>query len=377
MLRRSTLYTILVLIMLAMFGGYWFLRPKKPILFGFVAGITGKYADLGVDCRRGVEIAVNQQNLKSGINGHRIEIIALDDQQKQETAITAVTSLLELKVPVIIGHSTSSMSMATLPLINKSDTIMLSPTSSTQRLIAIDDNFIRTCTVSSTSATMMARYLSLEKSFRHAGVIYDLGNKAYTQAWFEAFKKTFSENNGSSVIDLTFTSKDNSQLLPLVEQMRGNQIDVLVIVANSVDAAMISQQVRKSGWDVPLAMADWAATEQLIDLGGKAVEGVIIQQIFNRKSADPDYLEFKNRFLELYKIEPGFGALHAFDAAQVAIQGILHKSEQESLKEAILRIGEFQGLQFKINIDQYGDASHATYMGQVTNGEFVINEEFQ
>ncbi len=377
MLRRSTLYTILVLIMLAMFGGYWFLRPKKPILFGFVAGITGKYADLGVDCRRGVEIAVNQQNLKGGINGHRIEIIALDDQQKQETAITAVTSLLELKVPVIIGHSTSSMSMATLPLINKSDTIMLSPTSSTQRLIAIDDNFIRTCTVSSTSATMMARYLSLEKSFRHAGVIYDLGNKAYTQAWFEAFKKTFSENNGSSVIDLTFTSKDNSQLLPLVEQMRGNQIDVLVIVANSVDAAMISQQVRKSGWDLPLAMADWAATEQLIDLGGKAVEGVIIQQIFNRKSADPDYLEFKNRFLELYKIEPGFGALHAFDAAQVAIQGILHKSEQESLKEAILRIGEFQGLQFKINIDQYGDASHATYMGQVTNGEFVINEEFQ
>ncbi len=377
MLRRSTLYTILVLIMLAMFGGYWFLRPKKPIFFGFVAGITGKYADLGVDCRRGVEIAVNQQNLNGGINGHRIEIIALDDQQKQETAITAVTSLLELKVPVIIGHSTSSMSMATLPLINKSDTIMLSPTSSTQRLIAIDDNFIRTCTVSSTSATMMARYLSLEKSFRHAGVIYDLGNKAYTQAWFEAFKKSFLENNGSSVIDLTFTSKDNSQLLPLVEQMHGNQIDVLVIVANSVDAAMISQQVRKSGWDVPLAMADWAATEQLIDLGGKAVEGVIIQQIFNRKSADPDYLEFKNRFLELYKIEPGFGALHAFDAAQVAIQGILHKSEQESLKEAILRIGEFQGLQFKINIDQYGDASHATYMGQVTNGEFVINEEFQ
>ncbi len=377
MLRKSALYTILVLIILILLGGYWFLRPKTPIMIGFVAGITGKYADLGVDCRRGVEIAVEQQNLKGGIHGHPIEIIALDDQQKHEAAINAVASLLERKVPVIIGHSTSSMSVATLPLVNQSDTLMISPTSSTQLLKDIDDNFFRTCTVSSTSSSMMARYLSLERSFKRAGVIYDLGNSAYTQAWVEAFKESFLENKGQSVIDMPFISKDNTKLLPLVEQMRSHQIDVLIIVTNSVDAAMISQQVRKSSWEVPLAMADWAATEQLIDLGGKAVEGVIIQQIFNRTSSNPAYLAFRHRFLELYKTEPGFGALHAFEAAQIAIQGIQRKNKQESLKEAILRIAEFQGLQFKIHFNKYGDSTHATYMGQITNGEFVINEEFQ
>ena len=376
MFQKPVLFTVLILIVLTLFGSYWFLRPKDPISIGFVAGITGKYADLGVDCRRGVEIAIEQQNNAGGIHGHQVEMIAFDDQQRPETAISAVSSLLDRKVPVIIGHATSSMTMATLPLVNKSATIMLSPTSSTQRLKDIDDNFLRTCTVSSVSAAMMARYLSREKSIRHAGIIYDLGNSAYTQAWVDSFKDSFIDNQARSVVDMTFTSKDNVQLLPLVEQMRSKQIDVLVIVANSVDAAMISQQVRKSDWNVPLAMADWAATEQLIQLGGKAVEGVIIQQIFNRKSSDPNYLAFKHRFQELYKTEPGFGALHAYDAAQIAIQGLRQKKEQESLKEAILKIAEFQGLQFKIQFNKYGDSTHATYMGQVANGEFVINEEF-
>jgi branched-chain amino acid transport system substrate-binding protein len=290
-------------------------KNKDPIHIGFVAGLSGKFADLGVDCRRGVEIATSRFNRVGGVRGRPIKIIPLDDGQDENMAQEAVKTLLARNVPVIIGHTTSSMSMTTLPLVNASTTLMVSPTTSTPLLKDIDDNFLRSCAISTAAATMMAKYLREIKGVRSVGVIYDLGNKAYTEMWYENFTNTFLESGGQLVEPLTFTSKADIQMLPLVKQMQQKPIEALVFLANSVDAAMLCQQVRKSNWQITLALSEWAATEQLINLGGKAVEGAVVSQFFNRKSTKPAYLEFKHEFENTYKSEPGFGALHAYNAA--------------------------------------------------------------
>ncbi len=378
MSRKISVSIAILLVLLIVAGGLiWLRNSRQPVVIGFVAGVTGKYADLGVDCRRGVELAIARQNRRGGISGRPLELLSEDDGQDEERAVAAVKTLLKHNLPVIIGHSTSSMSMATLPLINASQTLLFSPTSSSARLQDIDDNFFRTCTVSGVSAAMMARYLVIRKGVSNAGVIYDLGNEVYTQAWFDAFESSFLREGGESVVPLAFTSGETSHLFPFIEKIRDPQFDVLVIVTNSADAAMLCQQIRKSDWQVPLAMADWAATEQLISLGGRAVEGVIIQQIFNRESQVPAYLSFKEEFQRLYKVEPGFGALHAYDAATVIFTSMQQQQNGESLKQAILRVGQFQGLQYPVEINRFGDAVHATYIGVVRDGGFEILGDFR
>jgi len=352
-------------------------RPEQPIRIGFVAGLSGKFADLGTDCRRGVEMAITKINENGGVKNRPIEMISMDDGQNEKMAIDAVKSLLAQNVPVIIGHATSSMTMVTLPLINASQTLLVSPTTSTLLLKDIDDNFIRSCAISTAAASMMARYLSVVKGVKSVGVIYDLGNKAYTEIWYETFKKTFLEAGGTLVEPLTFVSMPDLQMMPLIQQMQNRQVDALVLVANSVDGAMLSQQVRKIGWQIPLAFSDWAATEQLINLGGKAVEGAIISQFFNRKSTKPNYLGFKQVFQQQYKTEPGFGAFHAYNAAMMIFRAMIEQHDDESLKQAILRISHFSGLQDDIIINEYGDSNHPTYMGIVQNGEFMILEDYR
>ena len=182
---------------------------------------------------------------------------------------------------------------------------------------------------------------------------------------------------GNRIEPLTFSSKPDIQVLPLIHNMRQRDVDVLVIVSNSVDAAMLCQQVRKSGWQVPLALADWAATEQLISLGGSAVEGATIQQFFNRKSSKPNYLAFKQEFEQSYKTEPGFGALHGYNSAMMVFRAMNEKHDNETLKQAILRISHFQGLQNDITIDKDGDSDHPTYMGVVEKGAFVVLEDIR
>ncbi len=366
-----------VVLIAAIAGLYFSCRSGTPIRIGFVGGLSGKYSDLGIDCRRGVELAVARINSKGGVHGRSVEIVAMDDAQDETTARSAVKTLLAKNLPVIIGHMTSSMTMATLPMINDSNTLLVSPTTSTPLLKDIDDNFIRSCAVTIAAAGMEAKYLREEKGISSVGVIYDLGNKAYTQKWYESFKKSFLANGGKKIIPLPFTSKPDIPLLPLILQMQQNSVEGLVIVANSVDAAMLCQQVRKADWQIPLALADWAATEQLINLGGEAVEGVMVSQFFNRKSTKPTFLEFKANFENRYKGEPGFGALHAYNAAMMVFTSMQAQKKNETLKQAILRISHFKGLQDDIIINQYGDSNHPTYMGVIKDGHFMILEDYR
>jgi branched-chain amino acid transport system substrate-binding protein len=376
--QRKTVLAMIVCLVLAIFAIYFFYysAASRPVVIGFVGGLTGKAADLGIDCRRGVEMAISRINASGGVNGRMVELIATDDNQDEETARQAMKSLLALKLPVIIGHTTSSMTLATLPMIDKSSTLLVSPTTSTPLLTDIDDNFIRSCAESTAAATLMAKYLRKDQIIRKVGVIYDLGNKAYTEYWYGNFASTFMAAGGDSVEPFTFTSGPDARLLPLVEKVRQHDFDALVIVANSVDAAMLCQQIRKTGWQIPLALADWAATEQLISLGGETVEGAVISQFFNRKSTKPEYVDFKQEFERTYKSEPGFGALHAFNAATMVLEAIAGQHRNETIKEAILRISSFRGLQHDIVINGFGDSNHPTYMGVIENGVFNIIEDF-
>lgn len=352
-------------------------REKEPLTIGFVAGLSGKFADLGLDCRRGVELAIREINEKGGVNGREVQLLVRDDEQDPETARTIIRSFIDMNLPVVIGHATSSMSMATIPLINESDTLLISPTTSTPLLKDIDDNFIRTCAVSTDAAKMMAKYLREEKKADSVAVIYDTSNRAYTELWYKNFAKNFQQSGGTKVASFTFSSAPDLELLPLVFKARKEKPDALVIVANSVDAALLCQQVRKVGWQIPLALADWAATEQLINLGGEAVEGAVISQYFNRKSTDPRYLAFKDAYIEAFRTEPGFAALHSYNAAMVVSRAMEEKSRTESLKQAILRISEFSGLQGDITINKFGDSSNPTFIGVIQNGNFVILEDFR
>jgi branched-chain amino acid transport system substrate-binding protein len=49
----------------------------------------------------------------------------------------------------------------------------------------------------------------------------------------------------------------------------------------------------------------------------------------------------------------------------------------ETLKQAILRISHFKGLQDDIIINKYGDSNHPTSMGIIQNGTFTILEDYR
>jgi branched-chain amino acid transport system substrate-binding protein len=58
--------------------------PSEPIRIGFVGGMSGRIADLGIAGRDAAQLAVEWRNEDGGIHGRRVQVIIKDDEQKPE-----------------------------------------------------------------------------------------------------------------------------------------------------------------------------------------------------------------------------------------------------------------------------------------------------
>lgn len=345
-------------------------RPE-PIRIGFVGGYSGRVADLGIDGRNGATIAIEEINAQGGIHGRPLELIARNDEQDAGQARRMVEQLIGLKVAAIVGHTTSAMSVATVDMITAQHMVMVSPTSTADELSGRDDYFFRVVAATRFNAARNAAHY-LAGGFRRAAVIYDLNNRAYSESWYKAFVAPFEAGGGKVVDTQTYTSRPDLHFNALAARLLASKPDLIVIVANAVDTALLAQQLRKRDAMVQLASAEWGGSDRLIDMGGAAVEGMFVSQYFDRFSKKPAFVAFRQRYRERFGEEPGYAAACGYDAARVVIAGLAEQRTGEDLKRTLLRLGQFELSQGAMKIDRFGDAERTVYVTQIRNGRFEV-----
>jgi branched-chain amino acid transport system substrate-binding protein len=345
----------------------------QPIKIGFVAGQSGRVADLGVAGRNGVLLAVEEINAAGGINGRLVELIVRDDEQKPEAARHAMAELLAQKVEVIIGPMTSSMAMVLVPLANAARVPLVSPTVTTTDLSGRDDYFLRIISSTAEYAAKNAQY-QYRLGHRRVAAIYDMGNRAYTESWINHFRTSFELQGGEVVAVETFTSGVTPSFQEPCRKVLASKPDTVQIAANAVDAALIAQQLRKLDPKVNLGFVEWAATERLLELGGVAVDGAVVDQYVDRDSTAPAYRKFLADYRERFKLEPGFAGVASYDTARIVFAALAKREKGVGLREAIVGGGPYQGLQQQIILDRFGDANRPTMLSVIRQGQFVIVE---
>ena len=192
---------------------------KEPVKIGFLGGMSGRVADLGVAGRNGAMLAIEQRNASGGILGRPVTLIVRDDEQNPEVAQKAVADLLSQKIELIIGPMTSSIAMAVLDQVNASKSILLSPTVTTTELTGKDDNFMRVTGDTGSYATKVARYQVQKFGRRTVAVIYDQNNRSYTESWFRDFRREFERQGGSVGTVQTYGSSPSTSFNQLAQTL--------------------------------------------------------------------------------------------------------------------------------------------------------------
>jgi ABC-type branched-subunit amino acid transport system substrate-binding protein len=78
----------------------------QPVVkIGLVAPFEGRYRPIGYEAVYAARLAIREINARGGIDGHRIELVALDDRGEPEQAATAARQLaLDPQVVAVVGH---------------------------------------------------------------------------------------------------------------------------------------------------------------------------------------------------------------------------------------------------------------------------------
>lgn len=344
--------------------------PREPIRLGFIAGLSGRVADLGEAGRNGALLAVEQANVAGGVGGRTIVLLIHDDAQNAEVAVRETEALVREGVVAVIGPMTSSMAEALLPVATRAGLVLVSPTVTASTMSGKDDLLFKVAPSVEENTRRMAAF-EYARGSRRGAVVFDLSNKAYTADWAEHFRRDFTALGGTIVAEASFTTGDDVGYGEAIRKLAAAKSDFLVFIASAVDTVRLTQLARNLGLRQPVSSSTWAATEALLQLGGHTVEGATLTQFFNRDDSSQRYKAFAEAFRARFKQDPGFANVAAYDATN-AVLAALAKGNGQSLKRALLTSGPYQGLQETWSFDRFGDAQRQTHVTVVRDGHFVI-----
>ncbi len=345
-------------------------QNPEPIKIGFAAGLTGRHSNLATYGRDGVILAVEEINLAGGIGGRPVELITRDNRQDPMEAARVQQELINEGVVAIVGHMTSTMTSAALPVSNANKVLMISPTTSTNSLTGIDDYFFRVMSSNRDAITRLSKYLYNDKKLRRVVVLYDKSNVVFSGEWFQGIQDYYGKQGQGIVIPVPFKSYKSLSFSALAEEIVGYAPDGVVLVAAASDAAQVCQQLQKLGRKIPIFATMWSMTEEFLRNGGSAVEGVIFCHWFVSSYPSFESKEFRSQFEKRFGHPANFASHFSYEAAQVLFTALKKNPNPDMLRETIKGIKTFKGTQGTIVIDAFGDPERKTFLLTVKDGRF-------
>jgi branched-chain amino acid transport system substrate-binding protein len=347
-------------------------EESKPLRIGFIGELTTRAAGLATSGRDGFLLAIEEINADGGINGRQVEGLVVDARMHKETALHAIHKLADAQVSAIVGPMTSQTAVTIVPTINNLKIPLISPTASTNELSGIDDYFFRVYYTNAQAAQLLARHLTEQGKPLHIAAIYDLGNRAYTEDWVEYFQDMFEEQAGSKVTRIPFDIRTNTLYTDLASMAIEANPDGILLLANAVDTAMVCQQLTKLDAEPALYATGWSYSDDLIQFGGKSVEGLTIIQSADIGDPAPAMQDFVKRYQKRFRTTPNFPAVHAYDATRLILTIMRQETGPEAIRNHLLNMGSLSGLQSDLSVDRFGELKHPRlHFARIANGQFV------
>lgn len=344
---------------------------KEPIKIGVFLPMTGNVSAFGQMEWLGIRTA---HQMMGQISGREVKLILEDSKSEQTEAAHAVERLIEQHhVVAIIGGAISGTALAGGSIAEKNGIPLISP-SATNLLVTQDKKYVfRACFDDAFQGQVAARQARIAMGASTAAVVVDIAQADYSVGLGNLFLKAFGDMGGKVLVTSYIQTGDRDFRRQLSEVREANP-EIIYLPNYYTENALLAKQIRDLGMKMPLLMADGAQVPALIELGGKAVDGVYLTAHFNLKTVSTTLgRRFAVRFKKQHKKDAdAFGALGA-DAYFVLIRAIERAKSIEGVKirSALTDTKNFEGVTGPIKINGDGNTVKRLVINKVKNGRFT------
>jgi branched-chain amino acid transport system substrate-binding protein len=258
-----------------------------------------------------------------------------------------------------------------VPEAAKRQLVLISPTANSDELSGVDDWFFRVIPPAGPGAEQIAD-AAVARGLSSASVMADWGNRTYSESFANRFSARFQSQGGAPPHVVRYGAEPNPDYAKIASDLLSTHPRLVLLVCGAVDASIAAQQLRRLDPDVRLAMASWAANVQLLQMGGRAIEGALVLQALDLDSQEPAYVGFRSRYIERFGNSPSQAAVFAYDATMMGAEGLRRKSDGQSLRDVLRAPGTWPGLQHPVTLDHFGDSVNRFHLSEVRKGRFVM-----
>ncbi|MBD3308338.1 ABC transporter substrate-binding protein [candidate division KSB3 bacterium] len=349
----------------------------ESLHLGFAAALTGDYANLGLDERDGMILALEDQN--SEVLGFPIEALVEDDQCEGSPAMAIAEKFVSDPLFVgLIGHMCSPSSIPASKTYEKHGFSMISPSTTAAEYTARGmENVFRTCFSDDMQGKVAAEYAYNVLELKTAAVLHD--KSSYGQPIAENFKNTF-ESLGGKVVTLEGLTRGDKDFRPILTKIKPMNPQIVYFGGMAAEGALVARQMRDVGIKKAVFISDDGcySVPDFIEGAGEASEGAYIT-FAQPKGAEYDAWE--QRFTERFEHEPITFSPQTYDATMAMLKAIEQVGQvqddgslmigKKALADAI-RNNEFEGVTGKVAFTESGDSKSGVVVYQVQGKEFVV-----
>lgn len=328
---------------------------KDEIKLGAWSALTGPFAVYGVPGVAGQTAYYGTLNEQGGINGRKITVITEDHAYNPQQAVAAARKLVDSdQVLAIQGSYATGPSAATFPYLEQQGVPYIMPYGG-----ALDwyeparPLIVGAQTLLDYQARALGRWAGKD-GFKNVLVVH---------AAVAAFEKVASNvepgvrsASQDAKVEMMPVKIGTTDYAPIALEVAGKKPDAIVFIGTITELSLLAKELKQQNVQTQLFTYGGNVTNDLINLGGEAVEGLrSVSLSYTIDSDQPAVKEYRDALAKFAPNEkPDYGSLLTYGLAKIAAEGIRNADEpltRESLVKGFEKLKDYDsGILGKVTI---------------------------
>jgi len=280
--------------------------------------VVSKESEASGSVLKGARLACEEVNEAGGVLGRKIRLIEKDDGGRVPQARRVAQELADdLRVVAVLGHSTSSTTLATATTYEYYGIVLLAPTATSPGLTWSGARLVFRTIPGDDRIGEQIAHLAAQEGIK--SVIIYCAQDEYGRGLANGFERHAAEHGLTIVDRVAYEPESGEQLFErdLRTWKRSLEFDAIVLAAYLPEGAHFVKVARELGLHVPIFAGSGLDSPDLVRLAGPAANGVRVVSVFDRDGTTPETKRFASAFRTRYEAAADTGAAQGYDAMKV------------------------------------------------------------
>lgn len=339
---------------------------------GVISYLTGPGASYGEAITNGINLAHKEITELGEVD---IELKIEDSAGKQEEALSVAQKLMNSdNVDAIIGPTLSTEMQIVGPEADLNGVPILGTSNTAEGIPQLGEYVFRN-SIPETLAIPASVQKAIDKyGAKKVAILYG-NDDVFTKAGYDTMKQVAEDLDLEVVTTETFQLGQSDYKAQLTK-IKNLKPDLVLASALYNEGAVILDQARKMGIDVPFVGGNGFNSPEVIKIAGDAANGLIVATPWFAKKDDEKVKKFVEDYEAAYGMEPDQFAAQAYDGFYVMAEAIKNAGEadRDAIRDALAEIKDFEGVLGKMSFDEDGDVIMEPTVLIIEGDEYVVFE---